>query len=277
MIGDRNAVGDTKEPERYARAAVSEVILRERAISILLLTNVIGLGALSAVLLTAFGPSRTTKFTEINVERINILGPSGKPVIVLSNRERMPGPSMDGKTYARSVSEGRELLSGMLFFNDRGDEVGGLLFNGFQKGAGATDYGALGHLSFDQWRQNQVIALQYNDHGTRRRAGLIVWDRPIDIPMAEELDRATKMQTATTEAERAVLRRQIAEARAKGAFGEQRVFVGSEDQTALVQLSDVKGRVRARMYVGVDNQPHLDFLREDGSVEATYPPSSRQE
>jgi len=248
--------------------------LRERAISILLLTNVIGLAALSALLLTAFGPSRTAKFTELNVERINILGSTGKPVLVLSNRERMPGPSMDGKTYPRSVSEGRELLSGMLFFNDRGDEVGGLLFNGFQKGAGANDYGALGHLSFDQWRQNQVLALQYNDHGTRRRAGLIVWDRPADISMAEELDRATKMQTAT-KPEREALRQQVAEARAKGAFGEQRVFVGSEDQTALVQLSDAKGRVRARMYVGADNQPHLDFLRENGSVEATYPPPNR--
>ena len=248
--------------------------MRERAISILLITNVIGLATLSVVLLTAFGGSRTAKFTEINVERINVLGSSGKPVLVFSNRERMPGPSMDGKTYPRSVSEGRELLSGMLFFNDRGDEVGGLLFNGFKKGAGATDYGALGHLSFDQWRQNQVIALQYNDHGNRRRAGLTVWDRPTDIPMAEELDRAMKMQDAT-EAERAVLREQIADARLRGAFGAQRVFVGSEDQTAQVQLSDAKGRVRARMYVGVDNQPHLDFLRQDGSVEATYPPPNR--
>jgi hypothetical protein len=248
--------------------------LRERAISILLFTNVIGLATLSAVLLMALGPSQAAKFTELNVERINIIGSSGKPVLVLSNRERMPGPSMDGKTYPRSVSEGRELLSGMLFFNDRGDEVGGLLFNGFKKGAGESDYGALGHLSFDQWRQNQVLALQYNDHGNRRRAGLAVWDRPTNISMAEELDRALKMQSAT-DPERAVLRQQIAEARAKGAYGAQRVFIGSEDQAAQVQLSDTNGRVRARMYVGRDNQPHLDFLREDGSVEATYPPAKQ--
>jgi len=260
---------------REGRSAdLRRLTLRERAISILLVTNLIGLATLIVVLLTAFGPSRTGKFTEIDVERINVVGSGGKPVLVLSNRARMPGPSMDGKTYPRSVSEGRELLSGMLFFNDRGDEVGGLLFNGFKKGAAASDYAALGHLSFDQWRQNQVLALQYNDHGNRRRAGLVVWDRPTDISIAEELDRAAKMAGAT-DAERGVLRQQTAEARARGASGVQRVFVGSDDQVAQVQLSDAKGRVRARMYVGADNQPHLDFLREDGSVEVTYPPSSK--
>src|SRR5262249_15614314 len=138
---------------------------------------------------------------------------------------------------------------------------------------GAADYGALGHLSFDQWRQNQVLALQYNDHGNKRRAGLSVWDRPTDIPMSEELDRAVKMQNAT-ESEKAVLRQQGADARARGASGAQRLSMGSEDKPAQVQLSDAKGRVRVRMYVGSDNQPHLDFLNEEGIVEATYPPAN---
>lgn len=248
--------------------------MRERAISILVATNVASIAVSSVLLLTAFSSPRTAKFTEVTAERINIVGSSGKPVLVLSNRDRMPGPSMDGKTYPRSVSEGRELLSGMLFFNDRGDEVGGLLFNGFQKGSGSSDYSALGHLSFDQWRQNQVIALQYNDHGTRRRAGLMIWDRPTDIPMSEELDRAVKMQSAA-ESERPALRQEVEGARAKGALGAQRVFIGSEDKTAQVLLSDTKGHVRAKLYVGPDGQPHLDFLREDGSAEATYPPVNR--
>jgi hypothetical protein len=246
--------------------------VRERLISTLIFCNFATLAALAIVLLTGVGkPAGRVTFAEVEAERLNILGANGKPVLVLSNRQRMPGPSMNGKSYPRSVAEGRELLSGMLFFNDQGDEVGGLLFNGFKKGAGPADYGALGHLSFDQWKQNQVLALQYNDHGNRRRAGFTVWDRPTDIPMTEELDRALRMSEAKG-AEREALRQQAEEARARGGSGAQRVFVGSEDRTAQVQLSDTTGRVRVRMYVGTDNQPHLDFLSENGTVEASYPP-----
>jgi hypothetical protein len=246
--------------------------VRERVISTLIFSNFATLAALTLILLAGFGksPKRVT-FTEIDVERINILGARGKPVLVLSNRRLMPGPSMNGKDYPRSVAEGRDLLSGMLFFNEQGDEVGGLLFNGFTKGTGPTDYAALGHFSFDQWKQNQVLALQYNDHGNSRRAGFVVWDRPTDIPMTEELDRALRMQGATG-AIREALRREAQEARERGASGAQRVFVGSDDRTAQIQLNDTKGRVRARMYVGPDNQPHLDFLNEAGIVEAAYPP-----
>lgn len=246
--------------------------MRDRAIAVLVFVNVVTLAALAIVVLTGFAaPARTARFAEIDAERVNIVGTTGKPVLVLSNRQRMPGPSMDGKSYPRSVSEGRELLSGMLFFNDRGDEVGGLLFNGFKKGDSENDYGALGHLSFDQWRQNQVLALQYNDHGKTRRAGFVVWDRPTGVPMSAELDRLEQMEHAD-ESTRKALRQQAAEATARGDSGTQRIFVGSADRTAQVQLSDTRGRVRARMYVGPDDQPHLDFLREDGTVAATYPP-----
>jgi hypothetical protein len=249
--------------------------VRNRLVPVLLFTNVLSFGAIILLLLAGFAsPARHASFKDIDVERVNIVGANGKPVMVLSNRRLMPGPSMNGKDYPASVSEGRSLLSGLLFFNEQGDEVGGLLFNGFRKGSGPSDYGALEHLSFDQWKQNQVIALQYNDHGTSRRAGLTIWDRPTDVPMDAELDRALHMQTASgPELEK--LKREGEEARARGEAGAQRVFVGSENKTAEVRLSDIKGKVRARLYVGPDNAPHLDFLNDDGTVSASYPPAGK--
>jgi len=235
-------------PSYPSKQLWSEVAaVRERVIATLIFSNFATLAALTLILLAGFGKSpKKVTFTEIDAERINILGARGRPVLILSNRRLMPGPSMNGKDYPPSVAEGRDLLSGMLFFNEQGDEVGGLLFNGFTKGSGPTDYAALGHLSFDQWKQNQVLALQYNDHGTSRRAGFVVWDRPTDIPMTEELDRALRMREATG-AIREALRREAQEAREHGASGAQRVFVGSDDRTAQVQLNDTKGRTRARM------------------------------
>lgn len=34
---------------------------------------------------------------------------------------------MNGKSYPRALADGRDLLSGMIFFNKEGDEVGGLI------------------------------------------------------------------------------------------------------------------------------------------------------
>ena len=66
-------------------------------------------------------------------------------------QETDTGPSMNGKTYSRDVIDGREFMSGMIFFNELGDEVGGLIYAGIKKDS--VNYSAVGHLSFDQWQQ----------------------------------------------------------------------------------------------------------------------------
>jgi hypothetical protein len=208
------------------------------------------------------------RFEAIDVERINVVGADGRPVLVIANRRLIPGPTMNGKEYPRALADGRDLLSGMIFFNEQGDEVGGLIFNGIQKEKG---YSAVGHLSFDQWKQNQVVALQYVDSGTTRRAGLAVWDRPVDVPLANQLERGERMLRATPE-EKATLQRGAAEAAARGELGEQRLFVGSRDGTAQVQLNDARGLPRARLVVDSRGAAALEFLDELGKITARYPP-----
>ena len=51
----------------------------------------------------------------------------------------------------------------MIFFNEAGDEVGGLIYESERRDSA---YRAFGHLSFDQWQQNQVVAVQYQDNGS---------------------------------------------------------------------------------------------------------------
>ena len=132
----------------------------EKRVRFLMLSNIASWGLIAVFVLTGFSSQIRTRFTEIDAERVNIVGTNGKPVMVLANRRLIPGPSMNGKEYPRSLADGRDLLSGLIFFNDQGDEVGGLIYNGIKKDSG---YSAVGHLSFDQWKQNQVVALQYLD------------------------------------------------------------------------------------------------------------------
>jgi hypothetical protein len=175
---------------------------------------------------------------------------------------------MNGTEYPAEVADGRNLVSGMIFFNEEGDEVGGLIFNGFPRDDGG--HAAIAHLSFDQWKQNQVLALQYNDNGRTRRAGLNVWDRPTDVGMDAQFERNLRMLGASDE-ERAALRDEASAARERGEYGVQRLFVGSRDRAAQVQLHDTAGRLRAQLYVDADDVPRLEFLDESGVVVASYP------
>jgi hypothetical protein len=239
----------------------------ERRLRYLTLFNAAALCGLGSLALFAFTQQDRARFTEIDVERLNIIGANERPVLVLANRRLIPGPSMNGKDYPAAIADGRDLVSGLIFFNEQGDEVGGLIFNGISKDSG---YSAVGHLSFDQWKQNQVVALQYIDGGTSRRAGLNVWDRPTDVTMDEQLDRGLRMMEATG-AERDSLRQAAAAARARGDYGVHRLFVGSRDRTAQVLLRDAKGRVRVRLYVDSADVARLEFLNESGDVVSAYP------
>ena len=241
-----------------------------REVHILMIGNVASWGLVALLCLNGFAKADAgrSRFEVIDVERLNVVGTDGKPVLVLANRRLIPGPMVNGKEYPRALADGRDFVSGMIFFNEQGDEVGGLIFNGITKEKG---YSAVGHLSFDQWKQNQVVALQYVDNGTSRRAGLSVWDRPTDVPFVKELERGVRMMEGTP-AEREALRREKEADQKRGDTGAQRVFVGSRDRTAQVQLSDTQGRARVRLVVDSNDIPKLEFLDGAGTIVAQYPP-----
>ena len=94
-------------------------------------------------LLSAFVmQGKKQKFEEIDVERINIVEKDGKLKMVISNAQRQHPGSVDGKVIPRD--SGRP--AGMIFFNERGDEVGGLVFSG------DTGKGQYNSLTFDKFR-----------------------------------------------------------------------------------------------------------------------------
>src|SRR3546814_7100370 len=80
-----------------------------------------GAAAPIALVMADSGPPKGV-FDEISVKRINIVEPDGKYRLALSNSERFPGLLMEGKEYKHHSRDGGRIL----FFNDEGDEVGGL-------------------------------------------------------------------------------------------------------------------------------------------------------
>jgi hypothetical protein len=228
------------------------------------------LSALVAVLLlTAFmqagqgaapAQGQKAKFTEIDVERINVLEPNGNYRMVISNRARSIGPIFRGKPFGYSGGT----RPGIIFFNDENTENGGLTFTG-QRNPNGTFRSGL-HMSFDQYEQDQVVYLQYQDDNGRRRMGLTVADRA-DVSIYEVVQqRDSIMKMADTVARNAALQRLFAPRNGQAMFA-QRAFFGRDVQkNAVVNLADTEGKTRLRLVVDSLGSARIEFLDANGAV-----------
>jgi hypothetical protein len=204
-------------------------------------------------------------FDEIDVKRINVREDDGTLRMIVSNTSRSPGIIYHGKERPHP---GGNRGAGIIFYNNEGTENGGLTFSG-QKGPDGKVSGG-GHLSFDQFEQDQVIQLTQSEYAGRRWAGMIVNDRPeapLDFDAAE---RFTKMADGP---EKTAMMQKF---QAEGTFGRQRVYVGkTRDRDSAVMLNDAMGRPRILMKVMPDGKASIDFLDEKGGVVRSVTPDGK--
>ncbi|MEP6689586.1 MAG: hypothetical protein ABJD07_00440 [Gemmatimonadaceae bacterium] len=215
-------------------------------------------------------PATHEKFTEIDVERINVMEPDGKYRLVISNRPRSIGPIYKGQPFGYPGG-GRP---GFIFFNDEGTENGGFTFEGKQGADGKFE--ASTHMSFDQFNQDQVLNLDYRDNNGKRFVGISMLDRAnVDIH-DWVLERDSIMKMADTVARVAALKRWAAP-RNGVPLAAQRVFIGrSQDRSAILNLSDPNGKSRLRLVVDSLGAARIEFLDADGKVTSTVGDSGKR-
>lgn len=198
-------------------------------------------------------------FGTITAERVNIVEPNGKYRLVLANSARFPGLFSGGTEYKHHNRKG----GGMLFFNDEGDEVGGMSFNS-QNADGHQSASA--SILFDQYHQDQTVGLVYSETDRRRAAGLRVWDRP-DSPIQPLMEMSDRAARAPSDADKQRIRAEmLAYANAHGGLGSERFFAGKQAEDSVVRLADKSGKPRLVMRVGADGMPSIEFLDEAGKV-----------
>ena len=205
----------------------------------------------------------TQRFVEIDVERINVIEADGTLRMALANAHRMADPVVDGEViHHRDGSDG---YAGIIFFNGNGDECGGLIYSGQRN---ADGYTAGGLLTFDQFKQDQVVWIDHYEENGTRIGGLHVWDRP-DVALHDWLPRMREIEKLPDEAAQNAA---LAEMRAEGLFGRKRIFVGkTPDKEAVLDLCDAQGHVRARLAVEAEGAARLEFMDEAGQVVASIP------
>ena len=206
------------------------------------------------------------RFTEIDVERINVVEADGRLALVIANSQRLPGPIIKSEELDKSLSQGRADSAGLIFVDPAGNEVGGLTHRTII--APGEGYSASRSLTFDQHKQDQVVGMSYSDNGSIRAAGFNVWDRPTTITLEEMID------IFRSNPGRQAIEQQFAELmreRGETSGGAQRLFLGSQNKTVALRLMDPAGRERIRISVDGDSNASLEFLDENGSVIRALP------
>jgi hypothetical protein len=212
--------------------------------------------------------NKNDRFKEITVERINVIEPNGNIRMVISNKELSPEVLHYGKAYTPPIP-GHD-RPGIIFYNDEGTENGGLTFMGHTDSNGK--YVAIGHFSFDQYNQNQVLYLQYADENGRQTTGLHVDDWQEKPPFWEFREKYKAAQKMPEGPKKDRLLKQLMNPNANQSPFAQRVFVGKDNnKTATVILADRLGNPRLQLLVDSSGTPKINFLDQQGHVVYSLP------
>ncbi|HEY5756778.1 MAG TPA: hypothetical protein VIU34_13195 [Steroidobacter sp.] len=207
--------------------------------------------------------AKTVSFEQIDVQRINVVEPDGKPRVIISNRKLFPGIYWGGTEYKHHSRD----TGGFLFFNQRGDEVGGMTFDADQVD---NKWNAGASLTFDQFQQDQTVGVMYTEQDGKRTAGFRVWDRP-NASMEPILKLSDQAAKAGSDAERQKIRDEMMGiAKTWGPQGE-RLFAGKLLDDSVVRLADKQGRPRLVLKVDGAGEPSVEFLDEAGKVVRRIP------
>jgi hypothetical protein len=221
--------------------------------------------AFAVVVLAGFAESRQKQtFDEIDVHRINVVEPDGTLRMVISNKAAFPGIIIKGK----EAPHPDRATAGMLFFNDEGTENGGLIFGGSKDKDGKVS--SYGHLSFDQYEQDQVFSIDAGEENGKRTSEMRLIDQP-DHPITEEIAAAERIGKLP-KGQQAAAWKQF---RDTTPHSETRIVLGrSDDRSVALRLKDERGRDRFVIRVQPDGTPVVQFLDENGKVTSQLPSAS---
>ena len=211
--------------------------------------------AITVLIATGF-TRQSQRFQTIDVERINVVEKNGQIRLVISNKDRSPPPMERGQPFGYQGGN----RAGMIFYNEEGTENGGITYTGQRDSSG--NYQAVGSLTFDQYQQDQTIALQYLDQNGRRRSGLAINDYPVGMSSLEFDKRYRRVDAMKDSAAKADSMKVL-----DAFFGKQRLYAGrGRNGSSLVSLSDPRGRVRLRLTVDTLGAASIEFVGENGQV-----------
>lgn len=211
----------------------------------------------AVTVLCGFAMVRNANSGIITARRINIVEPDGTVRLTISNRADFPGAWVHKKEFPRPD---RREAAGMLFMSEEGSEQGGLIWGASQLPDGTIENH--GHLSFDQYEENQIFALDAGQEGKDKFSRITILDQG-DFPIEEKRKVSDRINALSADKQDAAWGEFFASHR----HDVKRLVLGREaDGSVGLNLRDGNGKVRILLAVEPDGKPVLQFLDEKGKV-----------
>ena len=211
----------------------------------------------AAVVIFGAAALRNRTFETITARRINIVEPDGTVRLTISNRADFPGAWNRGKEYPRPD---RKDAAGMLFMSEEGTEQGGFIWGAGQLPDGSIQNHA--HLSFDQYEENQVFAIDAGQDGKEKFSRISVTDQG-SYPIDEKRKTNEAIEKLPPSERDAAWDRFFATHKSDV----KRIELGrSPDGAVGLELRDPDGKVRIVLSVRPNGEPILQFMGADGKL-----------
>ena len=168
-------------------------------------------------------------------------------------------------------------LAGLIFYNEDGTEAGALAYRGKRNKDGSVAAGSL--LTMDQFKDDQIVVLDYYHNGDQKRNGLTISDRPDELSTHAKrlLDTLRlELQAAGSAAEAQSIRRKYLSHLPAREIVARRLFAGRDTAgSSVVVLSDQDGKPRLRLEVDKLGEASIVFLDSAGMPVHAIKPGSR--
>lgn len=204
-------------------------------------------------------------FDQITVHRINVVEPDGTPRLIISNKSGFAGEFYHGKEISRPD---RQDSAGMLFLNDEGTENGGMLFGGYKSKDGAVH--SFGHLSFDEYEQDQTLSLDTNQDGHERSSSYQINDNNTTLMTPEVFSAYARVRAMLDGPDKQKAMADVM-ARYPMKLHARASIERDPDKSAVLRLRDPEGRTRILLRVASDGTPSMQFLDASGKVSHQWP------
>lgn len=238
---------------------MSELKLKRRinALTIYIIFSTLIFGALFFWLYKGF---KAANFDELTVKRLNLVGEDGSLRMVISNETRQHSGRIDGKDIAK-----RERPAGIIFFDNNGNECGGLVYNEHSEDGKVNK---MMSFTMDNYKNDQVLQLindeTYSGKQARVRRGMVINEYPVGAELNTVIEQLDKFHAIKdTAIQRAKIDSLFDEVGAK-----KRLFIGrTKDNQSGIFMYDNDGRPRMQIFVDSAGNPQVLSFDSRGRTE----------
>lgn len=231
----------------------------EKKVNLLTAYAILSTCILGLLVLFSFRQSAEKSFDIINVKRINVLAEDGSLRMVISNESKQHPGRLNGKDLLP-----RARPAGIIFFNNEGNECGGLIHYAEKEGE-AVQSGM--SFTMDQYQNDQVVQLVneelYQDGKVKMTRGLVVNEIRPGANLGETITKMRALKKITDTADR----NEKIRALIRADYGRKRLLVGKNKENEYgLFLFDSVGKPRFRIYVDKEGSPKIQAINAEGEI-----------